>query len=178
MWKIFNSKMGSNLVAWYFGTFLGFAIKSISMWGKSNKFWLKKKPNSITELFSICTYLWWFHVQDFGDSSLHNQEMWVVHIQLNRSKKIRNPIGLNIGSVYHVFVFATNDNLSGYHNFVVLIITQRALFFVSVVKCDRYRGFGDSSLTIFVDKFLEICSPHLKTIHNKKNVRSTQISSM
>ena len=95
--------------------------------------------------------------------------MWVVHIQLNGSEKIRNPIGLNIGSVYHVFVFATNDNLSGYHNFIVLIITQRALFFVSVVKCDRYRGFGNSSLTIFVHKFLEICSSHLKTIVKDEN---------
>ena len=95
--------------------------------------------------------------------------MWVVHIQLNGSEKIRNPIGLNIGSVYHVFVFATNDNLSGYHNFIVLIITQRALFFVSVVKCDRYRGFGNSSLTIFVHKFLEICSSHLKTIKKDEN---------
>ena len=95
--------------------------------------------------------------------------MWVVHIQLNGSEKIRNPIGLNIGSVYHVFVFATNDNLSGYHNFIVLIITQRALFFVSVVKCDRYRSFGNSSLTIFVHKFLEICSSHLKTIVKDEN---------
>ena len=25
-------------------------------------------------------YLWWFHIQHFSDTPLHDEEMWVVHV--------------------------------------------------------------------------------------------------
>ena len=72
-------------------------------------------------------YLRWFHVQNFGDSTLHDQKMGIVHIELNRSEKIGHTIRLNIGSIDHVLIFSTDDDLTSNDNFVILVITWRKI---------------------------------------------------
>lgn len=47
----------------------------------------------------------------FSDSALHDEEMWVVDIELDRSEKILDSVVLNIWSVDEILVFATNHNL-------------------------------------------------------------------
>ena len=57
------------------------------------------------------SYLWRLHIQNFGNSSLHDEEVWVVHIELHRPKKILNPHVVGITAIDEVLVSATNDNL-------------------------------------------------------------------
>jgi hypothetical protein len=47
-----------------------------------------------------------------GDASLHDEEVRIVHIELNRMEKILDLVLLNCMAVYHVFVLAPDDNLS------------------------------------------------------------------
>jgi hypothetical protein len=59
----------------------------------------------------LIIHLWWFHVENFSDSTLHDQEMRIVDVQLDGSEKVVNPIILDIRSVEQVLVLAANDNL-------------------------------------------------------------------
>lgn len=68
--------------------------------------------------------------QYFGDSSLHDKEMRIVDIQLNRAKKILDTIVLNIWAIYEILVFSTNDNLiieKNTLNLLILIKSQMAI---------------------------------------------------
>ncbi len=56
-------------------------------------------------------------------------------------------------------------HLSGDGDFIVLLVSQRRLLLVFVVKCNAHSSFRDSSLTILVDKFLQICCSHLQVAH-------------
>ena len=58
------------------------------------------------------SHLWGFHVQDFGDSPLHDEEMGVVHIKLDRSKQVLDAVVLDVGPVDEVLVLASDDNLT------------------------------------------------------------------
>ena len=51
------------------------------------------------------------HVQHFSDPSLHDQEMRVINIQLDRAEQILNSGRCGIASIDQVFVTATNNNL-------------------------------------------------------------------
>ena len=50
-------------------------------------------------------------LQYLGNSSLHNEKVRVVDIQLNRSEKVLHTIILHVGTVDKVLVFTTHDNL-------------------------------------------------------------------
>lgn len=62
---------------------------------------------------SYYTYFWRLHVEHFGDSALHDQEMWVVDVKLDRAKEILYPCVVGVASVDEVFVLTTNYNLDG-----------------------------------------------------------------
>lgn len=46
--------------------------------------------------------------------------------------------------------------------------TQRTLAFVGVVKGNRHRGFGDTTLSIFVNQILEVGGSHLSSENEMK----------
>ena len=45
------------------------------------------------------------------DSSLHDEKVRVVDIQLDWSKKVLHTIILHVGAVYEILVFSSHDNL-------------------------------------------------------------------
>lgn len=51
------------------------------------------------------------HIKDFGDPSLHDQKVRIIHVQLNRSKQIMNAIVGGIASVNEVLVTVADGNL-------------------------------------------------------------------
>lgn len=54
-----------------------------------------------------------------------------------------------------------NSNLSCDGDLIVCFEPKRTLAFVGVVKGNRHRGFGDTTLTIFVNQVLEVGGSHL-----------------
>lgn len=52
-------------------------------------------------------YLRWFHIQDFSDFSLHNQEMGIIDIQLYRTEEVLNSLVSNIRTIDKILIFAT-----------------------------------------------------------------------
>ena len=45
------------------------------------------------------------------DSSLHDEKVRVVDIQLDWSEKVLHTIILHVGAVYEILVFSSHDNL-------------------------------------------------------------------
>lgn len=54
-------------------------------------------------------------------------------------------------------------NLSGDGDLIMGFKTQRTLAFVGVVKGNRHRGLGDTTLSIFVNQVLEVGGSHLSS---------------
>ena len=74
--------------------------------------------------------LWWFHVQHFGDASLHDEEMWVVDIQLHWTEQILHTIVVGVASVDQVLVAAPNNHL---FNKQILLCQKRDIIYIN--KC-------------------------------------------
>ena len=144
---------------------------------------VKHRPS---RLFDKRQYFWRFHVEHFGNPSLHNQEMRVVDVQLDGLEKVLHPVVLYVGTIDQVLVLSANHNLkkikrrpkchfcpkswsvfewcthlTGDDNFIVLLIALRALLLVSVIEWDWNRGLGDACLSVFVHQFLQISCPNL-----------------
>lgn len=60
---------------------------------------------------TLCQYLWWFHIEHLCDTSLHNEEMWIVHIELNWAEEIPYSIVLDIRTIDKILVLASCHNL-------------------------------------------------------------------
>ena len=80
--------------------------------------------------------------------------MRIVDVQLDGSEEVMNPVVLNVGPIDHVLVFAANHDLPGNDNLVILVIPERALLLVPVVKGHGNGGLCDAGLAIFVDQLL------------------------
>lgn len=59
----------------------------------------------------MSSYLWRLHIEDLCNSSLHDEEMWVVDIKLYRSKQILDPGVVGITSIDQVFVSSSYYHL-------------------------------------------------------------------
>jgi hypothetical protein len=94
------------------------------------------------------------HVENFSDSSLHDEEMRVVDVQLNRSEEIDDAVVLNVGPVDQVLVLSAHDDLTLDDDLVEVFVTHGTVLLVTVVECDGDGGFGDACLTVFVHQFL------------------------
>lgn len=66
---------------------------------------------STCSLFDHSQHLGGFHVDDLCDSSLHDEKVRIVHVQLNRMEEVLNSLYLCRMAVDEVFVSSTNDNL-------------------------------------------------------------------
>lgn len=113
----------------------------------------------------------WFHVEDFGDSTLHDEKVGVVDVELDRLEQVLDSLLLCSMTVDEVLA------LSSHHDLPSAIIAAKgaylssdadlSVFFKSdgrfagvfVVKDNGDTGFGDACLTTFVDEVLQIlCS--------------------
>ena len=69
-----------------------------------------------------------------------------------------------------IFCFMTqnytevHNDLASDGNFIVALVTHRALLLVGVVKRDTNGGLRDAGLTVLVYQFLEVGSSHLHNI--------------
>ena len=55
--------------------------------------------------------LWGFHVEDFCDATLHDEEVRVVDVELHRLEEVGHPGLLGVVAVDHVLVLPANGNL-------------------------------------------------------------------
>ena len=94
-----------------------------------------------------------------GNSSLHDEKMRIVDIELDRAEEILNPVVLDVATVDEVLVLAADDDLPGDGHLIVVLVSERRLLLVSVVEGDGDCGLGDASLAVLVDQFLQVgCS--------------------
>ena len=63
-------------------------------------------------------------VSYLGDPSLHDQEVRVVHIQLDRSEEVLDSVVLDVASIDEVLVLPSDDDLSGDGDLIVVLVTQ------------------------------------------------------
>ena len=56
-------------------------------------------------------YLRWLHVEDLGYPSLHDQEVRIVDIELNRTKEVLDSRRRGIATVDQILVTSSNYNL-------------------------------------------------------------------
>ena len=82
----------------------------------------------------------WFHVCDFGDSTLHDQKVWVVDIELDRAKQVPD--------LLHRFLFSIDEvlGLRSLYRLVdpdQILVNQSwwGLFLVGVVKYESHGSF-------------------------------------
>ena len=73
----------------------------------------KKSTERMGKVFKIKakSHLWWLHVQNFCDTPLHDEEVWVVDIELYRPEQILHPHVVCVAAIDEVLVTTTNDNL-------------------------------------------------------------------
>ena len=83
---------------------------------------------------------------------------------MDRSEEVLHSVVLDIGSIDEVLVLASNDNLSGNCNLIIVLIAKRRLFLVSVVESDGDSCLGHSSLTILVDELLKIAGSDMTQV--------------
>lgn len=66
---------------------------------------------SYTRYIILHTHLGWFHIEDLGDPPLHDQEVRVVHIQLNRTKEVLYSRRRGVTAIDQILVASPNHNL-------------------------------------------------------------------
>ena len=127
-----------------------------------------------------------FHVEDFCDATLHDEEVGIVDVELHRPKHVLNSRVVGIVSIDKVLVTTSYHNLK--HkivlqsffkrytslislrsflmepfmllnlacdgNFIVLLITERTMFLVTVVEYNANSCLCHTSLSVLVDKLL------------------------
>lgn len=62
-------------------------------------------------LGSKLSYLWWFHVENFGDPALHDEEVGIVDIELDRTEQVFHCARIGIATIDQVLLLPTNNNL-------------------------------------------------------------------
>lgn len=137
-----------------------------------------KHPGS-SSFFDHTKDLFRAHVEDFSDSALHNDEVWVVDVELYALKHIENSLLGSFVSIEEPFggirkgelnltcikkereeseekVYLTSDS-----NLRYIMQSSRRLIWIGVVEDNGYAGLGDTRLTTFVDEVLLSLGSHL-----------------
>ena len=60
---------------------------------------------------TLTTHLGRFHVQHFGDPTLHDEEVWVINVELHGSEQILHARVLSVTAIDQIFIPSTNNNL-------------------------------------------------------------------
>lgn len=114
------------------------------------------QTNEQTKL-SITAYLHRFHIQNFCDAALHNQEIRIVHIHLNGTKQIGHSFVQHSTAIDEIFIFtaAADTDLPRNRDFFAIFKAHRAIIRIGVVKNNSYRCFCNTALTIFENQLLQ-----------------------
>jgi len=82
---------------------------------------------------------------------LHDEEVWIVDVQLDGLEEVLHSMLLSAMPVYQVLARASQYNLSSYGNLIAFFETDWTLLLVSVVEDDGNARLCDASLTALVD---------------------------
>ncbi len=52
------------------------------------------------------------HVEHLGDPALHDEEVGIVHVQLDGPEEVTDPAVLHVAPVDQILIFPTNHNLN------------------------------------------------------------------
>lgn len=86
---------------------------------------------------------------------LHDQEVRIVDVELHRMEEVLYALRSGVVAVDEVFVAATNHDLAVDGDLVVLLVANRALFLVLIVKDNGHAGTRHTRLAIFVHQLLQ-----------------------
>jgi len=119
--------------------------------------------------------------------------VWVVDVELNRLEQVRHDLLGNIVAIHKILVLSTKDdltsqkggdrversrsqrkrekghtNLSRNSDFCILLVANRTVSGIRVVKNHSHGGLGDTSLTLLVNQILQVAGTNLVTREEKK----------
>jgi hypothetical protein len=100
---------------------------------------------------------------------LHDEEMGVVDIELYGIKEVLNLSCGCVSSINEVFAPASNEHLSSDGDLGTLFVSNGARGRILVVEDNRDTGLVDPRLSLFVDEFGQISSPHLTQVGNAQH---------
>lgn len=80
--------------------------------------------------------------------------MRIIHVELDRTEEVLDPLIVYDRSINEVFIFATSYNLSRDCNLFIIFEPWRALSWIRIVECYGNGGFVYACLTTPVDQFL------------------------
>ena len=82
---------------------------------------------------------------------MHDEEVWVVDVQLDGLEEVLDRLLLGAVSVDEVLARAPQDDLSRHGDLRVVFEADWARLFVVVVEDDCDAGFCDAGLAAFID---------------------------
>jgi hypothetical protein len=98
-------------------------------------------------LFDHSQYLDGLHVQDFGDPALHDEEIWVVDVELDRLEEVLNRLLLRAVTVDQVFGSPAEHDLPRDRYLSIFLESDGRLGLISIVKHNGDAGLGDAGLS-------------------------------
>ena len=109
------------------------------------------------------------HVEDLGNAALHNEEVRVVHVELDGMEEIGHLSGGGIPAVDEVLAPSAEEDLAGDGHLGTLLVSDGAGGLVFVVEDDGNAGLVDAGLALLVDELREIAGTDLGQIGNAKD---------
>jgi hypothetical protein len=87
---------------------------------------------------------------------LHDEEVWIVDIKLNRLKEVLDCLLLCPVSIDKILGSTAQDNLASDTDRRIFLETDRRLLLVAIVENDRDTGLGDTCLAALVYQILAV----------------------
>lgn len=95
--------------------------------------------------------------------TLHDEELRVVDVQLDRAEEVPYAVGLGDGSVQHVLAFAPHQHLATDRDLFEVLEARGTLFGVAVVERYVHYGLVDARLALLIDQVLQTSHSHLRS---------------
>ena len=87
---------------------------------------------------------------------MHDQEVRIVYIELNRLEEILNRLLLRTVAIYEVFACAAEYDLARDRYLAIFFEPNGRFFLIPIVEDNCNASFSDTSLASFVDQVLVI----------------------
>jgi hypothetical protein len=110
-----------------------------------------------------------FHVEDFGDPPLHDEEMRVVDVELYGMEEVGDLVGGGYLAVDEVLALAADGDLARDGYFGAVVVSDGTGGGVGVVEYDGDACLGDSGLALFVDEFGEVAGADLAEVRDSED---------
>lgn len=95
-----------------------------------------------------------FHVENFRDPTLHNEEVGVVDVETDGLEERLYDLLLRSRTVDEVFAGATHDDLAGDGDLGEALVVHGGFGLVGIVEYDGDASFRDTGLSALVDEVL------------------------